>query len=129
MGRRAVLSFGSSGNEAQSPFPGDPTSHGGDQKKPVVTRLTYDHPRQSLCRVLSDRPDDDQWLSRERQRVGGRIRAARLNRNLTQEAVFLAVPLNRSYYQDVEAGRANPTLETLLSIARVLDMPLAELVR
>lgn len=43
--------------------------------------------------------------------------------------MFLAVPLNRSYYQDVEAGRANPTLETLLSIARVLDMTLAELVR
>jgi transcriptional regulator with XRE-family HTH domain len=79
--------------------------------------------------VLSHRPDDDQWLLQERQRVGGQIRDARLHRNLTQEQVFLAVPLNRSYYQDVEAGRANPTLDTLLTIARVLGVPLADLVR
>jgi transcriptional regulator with XRE-family HTH domain len=79
--------------------------------------------------VLSHRPDDDQWLLQERQRVGSQIRGARLHRNLTQEQVFLAVPLNRSYYQDIEAGRANPTLDTLLTIARVLDVPLADLVR
>lgn len=74
-------------------------------------------------------PTDDLWLLQERQRIGGRIRDTRLYRNLTQEQVFLAVPLNRSYYQAIEAGRVNPTLDTLNSIARALGVPLADLVR
>ncbi len=52
-----------------------------------------------------------------------------MTHNLTQEAVFLAVPMNRSYYQDIEAGDGNPTIDTLLAIASVIGVPLAELVR
>jgi transcriptional regulator with XRE-family HTH domain len=73
--------------------------------------------------VLRDPPDDG-WLLRERQRIGKHIRDARVDRNLTQEAVFLAVPLNRAYYQQVEAGAANPTLDMLLRIARVIGVPI-----
>jgi transcriptional regulator with XRE-family HTH domain len=72
---------------------------------------------------------DDQWLRDEGQRIGQRIRETREYRNLTQEQVFLAVPMNRAHYQDIEAGRANPTLRTLLRIARTLEVPFAELVR
>jgi transcriptional regulator with XRE-family HTH domain len=79
--------------------------------------------------VPPDLPNDDDQLLQERSRIGQRIRDTRIHRNLTQEAVFLAVPLTRSYYQEVESGRANPTLSTLLRIARVLDTPLADLVR
>ena len=70
---------------------------------------------------------DDQWRQ-DRQRIGRAIRDARLGRNLTQEAVFLAIPMNRSYYQEIEAGDANPTLDTLLSIATAIGVPLAHLV-
>jgi transcriptional regulator with XRE-family HTH domain len=52
-----------------------------------------------------------------------------MSQNLTQEAVFLAIPMNRSYYQDIEAGEGNPTLDTLLAIASVIGVPLADLVR
>jgi len=79
--------------------------------------------------VSRDLPDDDEQLLQERSRIGQRIRDMRIDRNLTQEAVFLAIPLARSYYQEVESGHANPTLSTLLRIARVLDTPLADLVR
>lgn len=75
-----------------------------------------------------DLPDDD-WPLRERRRIGQRIQDTRVDRNLTQEQVFLAIPLARSYYQEVESGQANPTLDTLLHIARALDVPLADLVR
>jgi transcriptional regulator with XRE-family HTH domain len=71
-------------------------------------------------------PDDQ--FARDAQRIGQRIREVREHRNLTQEKVFLSVPMNRAHYQDIEAGRANPTLRTLLRIARVLGVPLAELV-
>ena len=70
---------------------------------------------------------DDQWLRRQRQRIGRCIVAAREDRNLTQEDVFLAVPMNRAYYQQIEAGEANPSLNKLLSIARVIGVPISDL--
>ncbi|MFJ3507778.1 helix-turn-helix domain-containing protein [Streptomyces luteogriseus] len=77
-----------------------------------------------------DLPDDhDEWLVSERRRIGDRIRSVRMDRNLTQEAVFLAVPLTRSFYQEIEAGRANPSLDTLLRIARVIRVPIGDLLR
>ena len=79
--------------------------------------------------MLRDLPDDDDWLLRERQRIGRCIRNARIDHNLTQEEVFLAVPLARSFYQQIEAGQANPALETLLRIARVIGVPIADLLR
>jgi transcriptional regulator with XRE-family HTH domain len=79
--------------------------------------------------VLRDVPDDDDWLLRERQRIGKRIQDARVDHNLTQEKVFLAARLNRSFYQEIEAGQANPSLETLLRIARVIGVTISDLLR
>ena len=70
---------------------------------------------------------DDEWLRRERQRIGRCIRLAREDHDLTQEKVVLAVPMNRRHYQDIEAGEANPTLNLLLRIARVIGVSLADL--
>lgn len=69
-----------------------------------------------------DLPSDDEWTLRERRRIGRRIRVAREDRNLTQEKVYLAVPVNRAYYQQIEAGQANPTLDMLLRIARAIGV-------
>ena len=77
----------------------------------------------------SDLPADDAWLSSERRRIGKAIRDTRIDRNLTQETVYLAIPLARSFYQEIESGQANPSLETLLRIARVLGVTIADLLR
>ena len=79
--------------------------------------------------MLPDLPDDHEWLRRERRRIGKRIRDERVDRNLTQEAVFLAVPLTRSFYQEIESGQANPTLDMLLRIARALGVSISDLLR
>lgn len=71
---------------------------------------------------------EDPWF-RDRQHIGRAIRDARIEHNLTQEAVFLAVPMNRSYYQEIEAGEANPTLDTLLAIASAIGVPLGDFTR
>lgn len=76
-----------------------------------------------------DLPDDDDWIRARQQAIGERVQAERLRQNLTQEAVYLAADVNRGTLQAVEAGRANPTLETLLRLAHVLDVPLSDLVR
>lgn len=73
-----------------------------------------------------DPPDDDR-LREERQRIGRSIRNIRMDSDLTQEQVFLAVPMNRSHYQQIESGVANPSLNTLLRIARVLGVHVADL--
>ncbi|MFJ1653717.1 helix-turn-helix domain-containing protein [Streptomyces sp. NPDC088337] len=72
---------------------------------------------------------DDEWIDQEALRIGRRIREVREHRDLTQEKVFLAVPMNRAHYQEIEAGRANPTLRTLVRIARAIGVDLSELVR
>lgn len=76
---------------------------------------------------MSDQPDDEAWLQAERRAVGNRIRTARLDRGLTQEEVLLAVPLSRSVYQEIETGIGNPTISTLLRIARALRVPITDL--
>ncbi len=70
---------------------------------------------------------DDDWLQRERRRIGRCIRLAREDKNLTQEKVVLAVPMNRRHYQDIEAGNANPTLDMLLRISRAIGVPISTL--
>jgi transcriptional regulator with XRE-family HTH domain len=57
------------------------------------------------------------------------MRAARLERNLTQEQVALRVGMERPNYVRIEQGQASPLLDSLLLIADALDVPLAYLVR
>lgn len=74
-------------------------------------------------------PDDDTWLHEQSRVLGERIRAERLARKITQEQLHLRAGLSRNVLQKIESGRQNPTYFTLLRIARVLDVPLADLVR
>ena len=52
-----------------------------------------------------------------------------MDANRTQEQVFLAIPLSRAHYQDIEAGTANPSLNVLLAIARAIGIPLSDLLK
>lgn len=52
-----------------------------------------------------------------------------MDRSLTQEQVFLAASVNRSFYQQIEGGEANPSLETLLRISRAIGVTISELLR
>ena len=99
-----------------------------DHRMPGVARLTNDQAGQSVCRVPAH-PPDEEWILQERRRIGRCIRHAREDHNLTQENVFLAVPMNRSFYQQVEAGDANLTLDMLLRIAWVIGIPISDLLR
>ncbi|WP_240801622.1 helix-turn-helix domain-containing protein [Streptomyces sp. A1136] len=64
-----------------------------------------------------------------RRRVAQQIRAARLERNLTQERVALAAGLDRASYVRIEQGQASPLLDTLILVADAIGVPLAHLVR
>ena len=72
--------------------------------------------------------DDDAWLSDNCRIIGERIRAERMHRNLTQERLYLAAGVSRWVLQELENGRGNPTLLTLLRISRALGIQLSCLV-
>ncbi|CAL9651713.1 helix-turn-helix domain-containing protein [Streptomyces sp. enrichment culture] len=77
----------------------------------------------------ADLTDDEEWRLQERRRIGRSIKAAREGHNLTQEKVFLAIPLNRAYYQQIEGGQANPSLDVLLDIARAIGVSISTLLQ
>ncbi|NUS79135.1 MAG: helix-turn-helix transcriptional regulator [Streptomyces sp.] len=74
-------------------------------------------------------PDDDAWLLEHSRVLGERIRTERRRQHISQETLYLGAGISRDVLQRIESGRHNTTLFTLLRIARVLDMPLADLVR
>lgn len=74
-------------------------------------------------------PDDDAWLLQERRAIGDRIRIERLRQDRTQESVFLAAQMGRKTFQDIEAGNTDARIGTLLRIARVLGVHVADLLR
>ena len=59
--------------------------------------------------------------------LGKRVRALRLLRELTQEEAAEIAKLDEKHWQDIEGARTNPTVATLVGIARALDVTLAEL--
>ena len=60
-------------------------------------------------------------------RLSKKIRELRLEAELTQEAAAERAKLDEKHWQDIEAGRTNPTLATLVGIARGLSVKLGEL--
>lgn len=60
---------------------------------------------------------------------GKALRQIRLERSLSQEQLGLDSGYHRTYISLLERGRMNPSLRTILSLAAVLNVPAAELVR
>jgi transcriptional regulator with XRE-family HTH domain len=59
--------------------------------------------------------------------LGGKIRHIRELRNLTQDHMARQLGMDQSQYSKIETGRTRPTEERLEMIAKILDIPLAEL--
>ena len=60
-------------------------------------------------------------------RLGRRIRSLRTVAELTQEQAAERSKLDVKHWQDIEAGRTNPTVATLHGIAKAVGVKLAEL--
>jgi len=72
-------------------------------------------------------PDRVSDWQRRRQQVGSRIRALRLDRSLTQEALALKSGVTRNVLIDVEQGKRGLLYERLYDIAEVLEVPPGQL--
>lgn len=63
-----------------------------------------------------------------RRRVAARIQRARWRLGWTQADAAFRVGLTFRYFAEVERGRRNPSLDTLLAIAKALKVRVADLV-
>jgi DNA-binding XRE family transcriptional regulator len=87
---------------------------------------------QSLLGCVPTRPSQNSpervalWEQRRRA-VGRRIRALRLERSMTQEALALLSGVTRNVLIDVEHGRRGLLYERLFDLADALDVSAAEL--
>ena len=63
-----------------------------------------------------------------RRRVAARIKKARWHLGWTQADAAFRIGLTFRYFAEVERGRRNPSLDTLLAIARALKVKVADLV-
>lgn len=73
-------------------------------------------------------PEHRARWDRIRGEVGGRIRATRLQKGLTQEALALEAGLSRNVLIEVEHGRIGLLYERLFDIASVLGVDVSDLI-
>lgn len=62
------------------------------------------------------------------RRLGLNIREARSEKGLSQEELAHKAGLDRSYVGDIERGERNPTVVSLLKLARALGMSVSDFV-
>jgi transcriptional regulator with XRE-family HTH domain len=60
-------------------------------------------------------------------RLGMKLRRARIARKLSQEALAKKARVTREYVNKLEAGRYDPTVGTLIRLAKALGVPPTEL--
>jgi transcriptional regulator with XRE-family HTH domain len=62
------------------------------------------------------------------RRVGTRLRKIRRSRGISQEALALAADMDRSFVSGLERGEFNVSLLALAKLAKVLGVPIGQLI-
>lgn len=62
------------------------------------------------------------WVLVRRRAIGDTIRAARLEKNLSQEKLAELAGLDRQAVNRIEQGHQSPILDNLIRLAAVLDL-------
>ncbi len=66
-------------------------------------------------------------MTKVNKSLGDKIRKFRKYRSLVQEEVAHRAKLDYSYYNQIENGRRNPSVNALTRIAKVLEVSLKDL--
>ena len=61
------------------------------------------------------------------QAFGVVLREIRTNRKISQDSLAYGAELNRTYISLLELGRRSPTLDTMLSLCKVLEVRLSDM--
>ena len=72
--------------------------------------------------------DQPEWITHAQRALGKRISDARRHRNLSQEELAGRAEIDRSSVQRIERGQNDAKFSHLLRVARVLGLPLRDLI-
>lgn len=59
--------------------------------------------------------------------IGANIRKVRMEKNVSQRKLAQQAGISNTYLSDIEVGRTNPSLKTLLKLAEALSIDIKEL--
>lgn len=63
------------------------------------------------------------------KKFGANMKRVREEKHMSQGDIFRATKIERAYISNLEAGRQNPTLETIEKIAGALGVEVSELTK
>ncbi|WP_078999528.1 helix-turn-helix transcriptional regulator [Streptomyces sp. WM4235] len=72
-------------------------------------------------------PATPPWITDARIALGNRVRAARIDADLTQDELAELAGVHRTTVQDTERGKTDPKFSLLLRLARALRLPARDL--
>ena len=65
----------------------------------------------------------------ESKKLGENLKRIRIKKDITQIEIARRLGVDRSFVSNIENGKNNPTLSTITSLAKVLDVPSTELLK
>lgn len=68
-------------------------------------------------------------MSVESRKFGRNMKRIRTAKGITQGDISRALKVARSFISNIENGKANPTLATVSKIAKVLSVPIEDLMK
>jgi transcriptional regulator with XRE-family HTH domain len=61
-------------------------------------------------------------------RLGKKIKKIRISKHIPREKFAIETGIARSYIYRIEQGTSNPTVKALIEVARVLEVPVKNLI-
>jgi transcriptional regulator with XRE-family HTH domain len=68
-------------------------------------------------------------MQSESVKLGKNLKRIRTRKGMTQGDIVRALGVSRSFVSNIENGNTNPTLATIARLAKVLEVPVEELIR
>ena len=65
----------------------------------------------------------------ESKKLGDNFKRIRIKKDITQIEIARRLGVDRSFVSNIENGKNNPTLSTITSLAKALDVPSTELLK
>ena len=68
-------------------------------------------------------------MTEDAKKLGENLKKIRLEKHVTQTEVANALGADRSFVSNIENGKTNPTLSTIASLAKTLQVSIQDLFR
>jgi len=68
-------------------------------------------------------------MNEDSKKLGENLKKFRIQKNITQTEIANTLGVDRSFVSNIENGKTNPTLSTIASLAKSLDITINELLK